>query len=46
VDSSFDARAMANEVIDCLLGQAPPAPHHDVNRDGMVNISDVVTLMD
>jgi hypothetical protein len=46
VDSSFDARAMANEVIDCLLGQAQPAPHHDVNRDGMVNISDVVTLLD
>jgi hypothetical protein len=46
VDSSFDARAMANEVIDCLLGQAPPAPHHDANRDGMVNISDVVVLME
>jgi hypothetical protein len=46
VDSSFDARAMANEVIDCLLGQAPPAPHHDVNRDGLVNISDVVTLLE
>jgi hypothetical protein len=46
VDSSFDARAMASEVIDCLLGQAPAAPHHDVNRDGQVNISDVVTLMD
>jgi hypothetical protein len=46
VDASFDARTMANEVIDCLLSQAPPAPHHDVNRDGMVNISDVVTLMD
>jgi hypothetical protein len=46
VDSSFDARAMANEVIDCLLGQAPPAPHHDANRDGMVNISDVVTLLE
>jgi hypothetical protein len=46
VDESFDARKMANEVVECLLGQRPAAPHHDVDRDGSINISDVVTLMD